>query len=151
MALSPKCYMAYNEETEEQKLGSKGVPRNAKLELDHYLARLYQGQEHFVDVRSLRLVKSRMARTKMKKTALNDLFMKFAVQNDHITCFPLSEDGKILYPVNVPYSECVSKTLKLLLEPRGDSSNIQRTYCFSITKIMKMLMSGTIVSVRNFI
>ena len=96
IALSPKCYLAFNEETLETKSGTKGVPKAAKIELENFLARLYHGTEYFVDLQSLRMVNNRMARTKTRKTALNDLFIKFAVQDDRISCLPLTEDGKFL-------------------------------------------------------
>lgn len=96
IALSPKCYMAFNQETEETKLGTKGVPRRAKLELDHFLAKLYNKSPHSVDVRSLRMMNNRMARTIQRKSALNDLFLKFSVHSDRVTCSPLREDGVIL-------------------------------------------------------
>ena len=96
IALSPKCYMAYNEETKETKLGTKGVPRSSKLELQNFLDKLYFGTSHCVEIRSLRMINNRMARTKQKRSALSDLFLKFAVQNDRISCAPLCENGEIL-------------------------------------------------------
>ena len=96
VALSPKCYMAYNETTEKSKLGSKGVPRLAKLELGNFLSRLYFGTEHIINVRSLRMVNNRMSRTVQKKSALNDLYLKFGVHHDRISCSPLSENGIVL-------------------------------------------------------
>ena len=88
--------MAYDEDTEESKLGTKGVPRRAKLELNHFLAKLYNKTDHTIDVRSLRMVDNKMARTLQRKSALNDLFLKFYVQNDRVTCSPLRENGEIL-------------------------------------------------------
>ena len=96
IALSPKCYMAYNEETEETKLGTKGVPRSSKLVLQNFLDKLYFGTSHCIEIRSLRMINNRMARTRQTRTALSDLFLKFAVQNDRISCAPLCENGKIL-------------------------------------------------------
>ena len=96
VALSPKCYFAYNEETDETKLGTKGVPRRSKLQLQNFLSKLYFGTDHCVEIRSLRMINNKMTRTKQKRSALNDLFLKFAVQNDRISCKPLSENGIIL-------------------------------------------------------
>ena len=96
-APSPKCYMAHNEKTGECKLGSKGIPRRAKLQLDNYLSKMYAGTDHSVTLRSLRMINNRMTRTVQDCKAINDLFYKFAVHNDRISCSPLCEEGQILY------------------------------------------------------
>ena len=95
--LSPKCYFGLNDETQEAKLGSKGVPRRAKLELNSYLARLYNSTDHPINIRSLRMINNRMARTTEKReNALNDLFLKNFVHDDRVTCSPLCQDGIVL-------------------------------------------------------
>ena len=96
VALSPKCYIAFDEETKKTKSGTKGVPKSAKLELENFLARLYCGTEYYINLQSLRMINNRMTRTKQRKSALNDLFVKFPVQDDRISCSPLAENGIIL-------------------------------------------------------
>ena len=71
------------------KLGSKGVPKSAQLELAMYLERLYDDKQCFIDYESLRMYKNQMARIKTRKTALNSIFTKFHVQSDRVTCLPL--------------------------------------------------------------
>ena len=91
VGLAPKSYFALDFESEETKLGSKGIPHSAKLKLNNYLNALHIHKEqpdnsHYVNIRSLRLKKGRMARINTKKQGLSDLFFKFHVQEDGITC-----------------------------------------------------------------
>ena len=79
------------------KMGSKGVPYSAKLELDMFLKRLYNGEAHYAEFESLRLnQKKEMARIKTTKSCLNDLFVKFQVDHDKVTCRPLRLNGQYL-------------------------------------------------------
>ena len=96
MCLSPKCYMAYNEEDETSKAGQKGVPTSCKITMDQFVQKLYNNEKTTVDMRSLRTVDGQMARTKMTKVALSDLFCKFRVSDDKITCLPLTENNEYL-------------------------------------------------------
>ena len=79
------------------KMGSKGVPHSANLELDMYLRRLYMGEAFYVELQSLRLNKKKeMARINTTKSCLTDLFVKFHVAHDKVTCSPLKLNGKYL-------------------------------------------------------
>ena len=57
VALSLKCYFSLNMEDGTVKMGSKGVPHSANLELDMYLRRLYMAEAFYVELQSLRLIK----------------------------------------------------------------------------------------------
>ena len=78
-------------------MGSKGVPHSANLELDMYLRRLYMGESFYVELESLRLNKHKeMARIVTSKNCLSDLFVKFHVAHDKVTCSPLKLNGEYL-------------------------------------------------------
>ena len=90
IALSPKCYFVWNEETKATKRSSKGVPHSCPIQLEHYLKKLYGKEQHYSTLRSLRMVNKEMSRTEQQRSSLSDLFCKFKVQDDAITCKPLS-------------------------------------------------------------
>ena len=93
MALSSKCYYAWNADTQSAKIGSKGVPRTSKLELKNFLDKLYHGSSMCAEIRTLKMYKNEMIRSVQKRAALNDLFPKFHVDEDRITCTPLRRNG----------------------------------------------------------
>lgn len=88
--------MAFNEEDGKMKLGSKGVPASCSLELMQFLSKLYDGSDTFVEFDSLRLFRNQMTRMTTRKVALNDVFTKFHVENDRITCKPIKVDNKYI-------------------------------------------------------
>ena len=88
--------MAYNEEDETTKAGQKGVPTSCKLTMNQFLQKLYHNENTSVQMKSLRSVDGHMARTSMTKVAISDLFCKFRVSDDKITCTPLTENNKYL-------------------------------------------------------
>lgn len=95
--MSPKCYFSLDTTNDDVKMGSKGVPYTAKLELQMYLNRLYNSEAHYAEFESLRLNKDKqMARIKTTKSCLNDLFVKFQISYDKVTCHPLKINGKYL-------------------------------------------------------
>lgn len=96
IALSPKCYFAFNESDSSVKLGTKGVPSKCQLTLEQFRSKLYHGSESFVDFDSLRMIKNKMTRLTTTKVALNDCFIKFHVENDGITCSPLTDGNKYI-------------------------------------------------------
>ena len=97
MALSPKCYFSLDMDDGSVKMGSKGVPHSANLELDMFLKRLYNGESFYVELESLRLNKKKeMARIVTTKSCLSDLFVKFHVAHDKVTCSPLKLNGEYL-------------------------------------------------------
>ena len=78
-------------------MGSKGIPHNEKLKSEAYAEALFTNNSHFVTLRSLRLNKNReMARITQIKKGLSDIFFKFRLENDAITCKPLTLNGKYL-------------------------------------------------------
>ena len=101
MALGPKSYFSLDEDSQEVKMGSKGIPHSAKLTLNEYLDSLYGKGSHYVEMRSLRLNRKRqMTRTTVTKRGLSDIFLKFRVADDAITCSPLMKDNEYLYIIN---------------------------------------------------
>ena len=97
MALSPKCYFSLNMDDGSVKMGTKGVPHSANLQLDMFVNRLYTGKSFYVELESLRLNKKKeMARIQTRKKCLNDLFVKFHVAHDKVTCSPLKLNGEYL-------------------------------------------------------
>ena len=99
LALSPKCYWAYNDDTKETKTGMKGVSTVGARDigLESFINCLYHDQDVRVISRELRKNKhQQMIYYETKKNALNPIFKKFRVQTDKISCLPLCKDGKFL-------------------------------------------------------
>ena len=96
VALSPKCYYAYDAENDMVKKGTKGVPSQCKLKLQEFKEKLYENKTPHVTVRSLRSVQNQMTRTAQTKKGLSSLFCKFYVENDGITCTPLKCNGEYI-------------------------------------------------------
>ena len=98
-ALSPKTYFAYNEEEEEKKTGYKGIchVEAKKLTLDTYLDCLYGSTSKQIENRGFKLNNDKqLVFYEQLKQGLNNIFFKFRVQNDFITCTPLTRDGQEL-------------------------------------------------------
>ena len=96
VALSSKCYYAFDEENGTSKIGSKGVPRSSKLEVKNFLDKLYDDKSVCAEIRSLKLHDNEMIRCVQKRSALNALFSKFQIDNDRITCTPLRQNNEII-------------------------------------------------------
>ena len=96
MALSPKCYFTYDAESEDVKKGTKGVPHSCDLVVKNFLNKLYGQTDHSVELRSLRILGGKMSRTIQERKSLSDLFAKFRVSDDRITCTPLTENNRYL-------------------------------------------------------
>ena len=99
--MSPKCYFAINNDDDNDrtkyKRGSKGIPHSHELTMTEFVGRLYGSESHFVTIRSLRLNRDKqMSRFTLRKRGLSDIFLKFDVASDGITCSPLRKKGKIL-------------------------------------------------------
>ena len=98
-ALSPKCYFAYNKDEEDKKTGYKGIchAEAKKLTLDAYLESLYASTSKPIENRGFKLNKDKqLVYYEQTKNGLNNIFCKFGVQDDYITCHPLTRDDKIL-------------------------------------------------------
>ena len=101
IALSPKCYFAVNyeelNEAKKYKRGSKGIPHSWELKMEEFVDQLYGCENHHITLRSLRLNREKkMSRFTQRKRGLTDLFLKFNVADDAITCSPLTKKSKIL-------------------------------------------------------
>ena len=83
-------------DSEDTKLGAKGCSNLGDLDIEIYLDKLYNHTNRKFTMRQLRMVDGHMARTECEKSAISDLFSKFRIAPDMISCSPLSEDGKLL-------------------------------------------------------
>ena len=84
-------------DTEEVKMGSKGIPHTEDLRTEAFLQTLYSKGSHYVTLRSLRLNKNKlMTRVTTEKRGLSDIFLKFRVADDGITCLPLMKNNEYL-------------------------------------------------------
>ena len=97
IALAPKSYICYDFATESQKDGRKGIPNSASLDLEAFRDVLYNESEHFVEVNSLRLNRSKeMVRTTTRKRGLSSINVKLSIE-DNINCRPLKDtEGNFL-------------------------------------------------------
>ena len=65
--------------------------------MDQFVTQLYGQENHFVTLRTLKLDKNRqMSRFTTRKRGISDIFLKFDVADDGITCFPLRKNNKIM-------------------------------------------------------
>ena len=65
--------------------------------MDEFVDQLYGRDNHHITLRSLRLNREKkMSRFTQRKRGLTDLFLKFNVADDAITCSPLTKKSKIL-------------------------------------------------------
>ena len=98
-ALSPKSYYAFNQDEEDSKTGYKGICHTEakKLNLQTYLDCLYGSTAKEIENRGFKLNKEKqLVYYEQKKRGLNNIFCKFRVQDDFITCKPLTKDGKVM-------------------------------------------------------
>ena len=108
VALAPKTYMASSHE--DTKFASKGIPHTVEVTMQvrllfsvilicqNYLKTLYDNEQSTVTFPALRLNNKtkEMERLTLTKTGLTDLFCKFYVSDDKITCYPLFENNEFL-------------------------------------------------------
>ena len=97
VALAPKTYFAHNSDDDTCKLGSKGIPKTENLEIENYLKNLYTSEAHSVIIRSLRTNQDGlMTRTTTKRVGLGSIFVKFRINDDGITCSPLTHNYNVI-------------------------------------------------------
>ena len=94
-ALSPKCYIAYDAVNKTKKIGTKGVPHDANLELKNFLNKLYHNESVQVPVRGFRM-RQELCRVTQYKAGLNDLYCKFRIADDKISCSSLTFNNEYL-------------------------------------------------------
>ena len=71
--------------------------KSQNIALDAFIAKLYGHNEHKVKLTSLRLDKNKvMSRISQIKKGLTDLFVKFPVHDDKITCSVLKLNDEYL-------------------------------------------------------
>ena len=67
------------------------------LELQAFLEKLYGSGSHHVTLRTLRLNRNQeMTRITQIKSGLSDIFWKFHLEDDGITCRPIKINGQYL-------------------------------------------------------
>ena len=102
IALSPKSYYAFNADEyakENVKSGYKGIchAEGHNLTLDTYINSLYGDENKMVTNRGFKLnPDKRMVYYEQEKRGLNNIFCKYRVDYDRITCHPLSLNGQLL-------------------------------------------------------
>ena len=75
----------------------EGIPHTQRITLDAFRSKLHSQFDHQVTLSSLRLNSSKqMARIEQTKRGLTDLYVKFQVSQDRISCTPLKRDGKYM-------------------------------------------------------
>ena len=97
IALSPKCYLSEDKTNNDVKRGTKGIPYQVQMDMGLFRDVLYNNKKHQATTETLRLNKNRqMCRASLTKTGISDVFVKFQVADDKITCSPLQINGNIL-------------------------------------------------------
>ncbi|CAG5104401.1 Oidioi.mRNA.OKI2018_I69.chr1.g1235.t1.cds [Oikopleura dioica] len=100
IALGNKLYLGIDPEKDVNKRSSKGIPHNVEIEFEAMLNCLkgVNLEENKFQLTALRRQPSNglVCRTSTSKRLLSDVFFKLYVNNDKITCTPLSKDGKLL-------------------------------------------------------
>lgn len=93
--LSPKCYILRKDDDEDNmiKIATKGVHADEQLTYEDFLDSLYANTRKLVKQVNFRMRKNvdRMALLEQFKTALNNIFTKFYVHDDHTTITPYTE------------------------------------------------------------
>jgi len=98
VALASKSYNFVNYNDGESKRGTKGIPSNIEIEMQVFKDVLFNEGVHSFEMESLRPNRSKvMTRQTCQKSGLTDLYIKFEVESDKITCTPLKRDGIFLY------------------------------------------------------
>ena len=91
--------MAKDDTSGDKKRGTKGIPHSVKVSMDNFRDILYQKhiERHTISIDSLRLNQNKqMCRTSMTKQGLSDIFVKFPIASDKITCSPLKLNGQYI-------------------------------------------------------
>ena len=83
-----------NFDDNSKKLGTKGIPTRENIKLQTFKEVLFTNNSHYVNIKSLQLKNGEMARVSTTKKGLSDIFVKYHVENDGITCTPLKINGK---------------------------------------------------------
>ena len=96
VALAPKSYFSIDYDDTKVKKGSKGIPKDTKLDMESYLQVLFANNSHYVDMRTLQLKNGEMSRIYIRKKGLSDIFYKYQVSEDKISCTPLRLDNHYL-------------------------------------------------------
>ena len=94
--MAPKTYFSHDNDSTERKQGAKGIPKYEELFIEDYKNALFTHNSHHIKLRSLRMKNGKMCRTEITKRGLSDIFVKYRVQDDQITCLPLTKNGEIL-------------------------------------------------------
>ena len=96
ISLCPKSYRAHCRDSDESKIGKKGIPMWFDIKLQDYLDCLYNddAEKSVAQVCSLRLDKEKqMSRTSLRKVGLSAIHAKRGVMDDRISTQPLTENG----------------------------------------------------------
>ena len=97
VCLAPKTYYSYDADANKAKFGQKGIPHDKEYNIEAFLQKLYNNNSDHVYLRGLRLNADReMVRITQRKKGLSDIFTKFHLDDDAITCRPLKYKNKIL-------------------------------------------------------
>ena len=99
LSLCPKSYRAHCHNTDQSKIGKKGIPLWFDIALAEYYDILYNDEagKSVAEVSSLRLDKNKtMTRTSLRKNGLTGIHAKRGVQDDRISTEPLSVNGEFI-------------------------------------------------------
>jgi hypothetical protein len=99
VALGNKMYQCFCRQKNEVKKSTKGVPHNNNFATQMFIDVLLDETtpKQTVDIHSLRLNREKeISRISMTKTSLSDVFVKMRVEDDKITCRPLTRDGVLI-------------------------------------------------------
>ena len=98
VALSNKCYHLYDEEQKTFKSALKGISRQSEICHQDFLEVLYKDHLLTRDQVRFQYDKKRdmMTLVSQRKKALNSVYTKMRVMDDHVSVQPLSKNGSFL-------------------------------------------------------
>ena len=77
-------------------MGTKGLPHHIDIVMNDFRSCLETGRKFMVTTQSLTMKDNVMSRVSITKSGLNRFFCKFRLNDDGVTCSPLTVDNKVL-------------------------------------------------------
>ena len=77
-------------------MGTKGLPHNIDVVMNDFKSCLEDGKRFDINIQSLTRKSNVMSRVSTTKRGLNRVFTKFRLEDDGVSCKPLSLDNNLM-------------------------------------------------------